>query len=111
MAITYTSRFHCPEDPGGSIHEALAMGDAFPGPARDIVLAWMLRLDGSVAPHEAAGRLLDGHGLAEGALPAGPRGELIALLREAAQATEATLKARGGARRAARRGRGKKPAN
>jgi hypothetical protein len=105
MAITYTSKYHSPEDPGGAIQEALAMGDAFPGPARDIVLAWMLRLDGSVAPHAAARRLLDRHDLAEGPLPDGPRGELVRLLREAAQATEESLKARGRARRAARRGR------
>jgi len=105
MPITYTSKYHCPEDPGGSIHEALAMGDAFPGPARDIVLAWMLRLDGSIAAHAAAQRLLDSHGLAEGPLPEGRRGELVRLLREAAQATEARLKARGRARRTERRGR------
>jgi hypothetical protein len=105
MPITYTSQYNSPEDPGGSIQEALAMGDAFPGPARDIVLAWMLRLDGSIAAHAAARRLLARHGLTEGPLPAGPRGELIGLLREAAQATEAELRARGRARRAARRGR------
>jgi len=107
MTITYTSKYHCAEDPGGSIHEALAMGEAFPGPARDIVLAWMLRLDGSIAPHAAAQHLLASHGLGKGPLPEGARGELVALLREAAQATEARLQARGRARRAERRGRRK----
>lgn len=84
MAIRYVSRHHSEDDPGGLIQEALAAGPAFPGPAEDLLVAWSLRLDQSRDPAGAAARLLATHGLAEGPLPEGAAGRLVALLRKAA---------------------------
>ena len=86
MAIRYVSKHDSPDDPGGLIHEALAAGEAFPGPAEDLLLAWSLRLDQARDPKVAASRMLEAHGLAAGPLPEGAVGRLVELLREAAAA-------------------------
>ena len=39
-----------PEDPVGLIGQALAMGSDFPGPAEDVLLSWMMKLDPAVDP-------------------------------------------------------------
>jgi hypothetical protein len=48
------------DDPKALIREAFAMGPEFPGPAEDLLLSWILSLDGGVEPRAAAQRLL-GH--------------------------------------------------
>ena len=73
-----------PEDPVGLIGQALAMGVNFPGPAEDVLLSWMLKLDAAVDPIAAAATLLRHYGVAEGELPPGESGKLIRLLRETA---------------------------
>jgi hypothetical protein len=73
-----------PEDPVGLIGQALAMGPEFPGPAEDVLLSWMLKLDASVDPIAAAAALIRRYGVAEGPLPEGEAGKLIRLLRETA---------------------------
>ena len=65
MAIKYVSAHDSPDDPGGLIRQVLDMGPEFPGPARDILLAWILRLGNERDPAEAAGRLLAAYGIAE----------------------------------------------
>ena len=79
MAVRYVSRHHSPEDPGGLIAEALALGADFPGPAEDLLLAWSLRLAEDLPAQEAARRLIERHGLAAAALP-GAAGRLVAAL-------------------------------
>ncbi|MEO1192360.1 MAG: hypothetical protein AAFY02_11425 [Pseudomonadota bacterium] len=86
MSVTYTSPHHSEEDPGGLIREVLNLGDAFPGPAADILLSWSLRLDDSLPAAEAARRLLERYDLQAGEPPAGACGELVVLLRQAAEA-------------------------
>ncbi len=99
MAVTYTSRYHCPEDPGGLIQETLDLGPGFPGPAEDVLLSWSLRLDDDL-PAEAAARLLLARiGLAEGPLPPGDCGRLVGLLRQAAMQSETGVKRRRGGSR------------
>jgi len=83
MAVRYVSRHHSPEDPGGLIAEALALGADFPGPAEDLLLAWSLRLADDLPAPEAARRLIERLGLASLSLP-GQAGRLIELLRQAA---------------------------
>jgi hypothetical protein len=83
MAVRYVSRHHSPEDPGGLIAEALALGADFPGPAEDLLLAWSLRLADDLPAPEAARRLIERLGLASLSLP-GAAGRLIELLRQAA---------------------------
>lgn len=84
------------EDPVGLIGQALAMGTEFPGPAEDVLLSWILKLDAGLDPVAAAGVLLSHYGIGEGPLPPGERGKLIRLLREtAACPPEASGRARG----------------
>ncbi len=73
-----------PEDPVGLIGQALAMGAEFPGPAEDVLLSWILKLDAGLDPVAAAGVLLRHYGIGEGPLPPGQLGRLIRLLRETA---------------------------
>lgn len=72
------------EDPVGLIGQALAMGTNFPGPAEDVLLSWLLKLDAAVDPSAAAAKLIRHYGVAEGPLPAGEAGKLVRLLRETA---------------------------
>ena len=76
----------CPlrEDPVDLIGQALAMGPDFPGPAEDVLLSWMLKLDDELDPVAAAAVLLRHYGVAEGPVPAGEAGRLIVLLRKTA---------------------------
>jgi hypothetical protein len=108
MAITYTSKYHAPEDPGGIIGEILNMGAEFPGPARDALLGWTLRLADGQDPAAAARAVLEKYGLAEGPAPEGACGELVGLLRETADYSQARLKTHmcrpEGAHRGRRRG-------
>ena len=84
-----------PEDPVGLIGQSLAMGADFPGPAEDVLLSWILKLDPAVDPIAAAATLLKHHGLAEGELPPGESGKLIRLLRETARCVPGTAGRRG----------------
>ncbi len=104
MAIKYLSEHDTPDDPGGLVRQVLDMGPEFPGPARDILLAWILRLGTRRDPAEAAGRLLAAYGIAEGPPPEDATGELIELLRETASYPREHLPSHAGAR-IARRGR------
>ena len=72
------------EDPVGLIGQALAMGRDFPGPAEDVLLSWMLKLDAAIDPIAAAAKLIQRYGVAEGPLPEGEAGKLVRLLRETA---------------------------
>ncbi|MEM7070523.1 MAG: hypothetical protein AAF403_02040 [Pseudomonadota bacterium] len=45
MCTNYLSKNACKEDPAGLIGDAVAMGDAFTGPAHDLFLAWYLQID------------------------------------------------------------------
>lgn len=107
MTITYTSKHHSDDDPGGVIGEVLAMGPEFAGPAEDVLLGWTLRLADGVDPAAAARRLLARHGLQDRPAPEGACGDLIRLLRETANFSRARMdphmcKAR---RRGGRKGR------
>ncbi len=82
MPITYTSKYHCPEDPGGIIGEILNMGADFTDPAQDALLGWTLRLGDDIDPAAAARGLLEKYGLQDGPTPEGACGELVRLLRE-----------------------------
>jgi hypothetical protein len=85
MAIRYLSEHDSPDDPGGLIRESLAQGDAFLGPAEDVVLAWILRLGQERDPSEAAQRLILDYGLDREPPPGGACGRLVAILRETAE--------------------------
>jgi hypothetical protein len=87
-----------PEDPVGLIGQALAMGAEFPGPAEDVLLSWILKLDAAVDPIAAAAKLLGYYGVAEGEPPPGETGKLIRLLRETAAAAPGKAGRRGGRR-------------
>jgi hypothetical protein len=67
MAVRYVARYHSEDDPGGLIREVIELGADFPGPAGDVLLSWLLRLEAGKDP-------------AEGAC-----GELIGLLREVSE--------------------------
>jgi len=54
MAIRYLYEHYSPDDPGGLIREVLQMGEDFPGPAEDVILAWILRPGQDRDPAEAA---------------------------------------------------------
>ncbi len=84
MGIKYISEHHSDDDPGGLIKEVIELGDDFPGPAQDIILAWLLRLGPEQDAGQVAGRLVQDYGIAEGELPGGACGELVKLLRETA---------------------------
>ncbi len=91
-----------PDDPGGLIKEVLNMGAEFPGPAQDILLAWMLRLGDEHDAAAAAGRLIETYGLGDGPPPEGACGELVALLKQTAESPPEHLsgrRRRGGWRR------------
>ncbi|HMB76817.1 MAG TPA: hypothetical protein VKN76_10480 [Kiloniellaceae bacterium] len=103
MAIKYESRYHSDDDPGGLIREVLELGPAFPGPAQDLLLAWMLRLEADRDPAVVAQRLLQAYGVAEGPLPGGACGELVQLLRETSTYGADRLRSHGGKRRGRRR--------
>jgi hypothetical protein len=103
MAIKYESRYHSDDDPGGLIREVLELGPAFPGPAQDLLLAWMLRLEDDRDPAVVAGRLLEAYGIASGPLPEGACGDLVKLLRETATYGADRLRRHGGKRRGRRR--------
>jgi hypothetical protein len=94
-----------PEDPHGLIGQVLAMGDEFPGPAGDVLLSWLLQLKDRMDPATAAKSLIERHGLADCALPPGPLGELVRLLRETAQYPPERLGELASRRRGGRRGR------
>jgi hypothetical protein len=107
LTITYTSKHHSDDDPGGVIGEILAMGPEFAGPAEDVLLAWTLRLAEGVDPAAAARRLLSRHGFQDRPAPEGACGELIGLLRETANFSRERLGSHLGQtrRRGGRKGR------
>ncbi|RMD65158.1 MAG: hypothetical protein D6826_00735, partial [Alphaproteobacteria bacterium] len=72
--------------------EILDMGTEFTGPAEDALLSWLLRLEGDIAPAEAARVLLQRYGLADAPDPDGAAGELVRLLRETATCGSERLK-------------------
>jgi hypothetical protein len=96
---------HEAEDPQGLIRQVLAMGEEFPGPARDVLLSWLIELKDRVEPASAAAILIERHGLSATTFPATPRGELIRLLHETARYSPAQLRESGGRRRGGARGR------
>ena len=98
MAIKYLSEHDTPDDPGGLIRQALDMGPGFPGPAEDVLLAWMLRLGEGRDAATAARRLIDGYGIAGGSAVEGPLGKLISLLHQTAHCAPAHIPARRGGR-------------
>src|SRR3546814_12548110 len=85
MSIRYISDHDSPDDPGGLIREVLEMGDAFPGPAEDVVLAWVLRLGQDRDPAEAAKRLIADYYLDREPAPGGACGRLVRLNRSPAE--------------------------
>ena len=87
-----------PEDPIGLIGQALAMGADFPGPAEDVLLSWMLKLDTAIDPIAAAAAILKHYGVEEGELPPGESGKLIRLLRETASCPPERMERRRGRR-------------
>ncbi len=97
--VKYVSKHHSPEDPGGLIYEVLQAGDDYTGPAEDIILSWMLRLDDGQDPAATARHLLEAYGCEDGALPGGSAGRLIQLLRETAAASQERLTKRSRRRR------------
>ena len=99
MAIKYLSKHHSDDDPGGLIREVLEAGPAFQGPAEDIVLSWTLRLGEGIDPADAARRLLDAYGVAEGPPPEGATGRVVTLLRETAAFPQDRLQTHVGHRR------------
>lgn len=92
MPITYTSKHHSPQDPGGVIRAVIDMGPEFTGPAQDVLVSWMLRLDDGIDPAEAARHLLAAYGLNDGPPKPGALGELVRLLRETADYPSARLR-------------------
>jgi len=84
MTIRYLSEHDSPDDPGGLIREVLELGEDFPGPAEDVVLAWILRLGQDRDPGEAAKRLVADYRLDSEPQPGGACGRLIAMLKETA---------------------------
>ncbi len=85
--VRYLSKHHSPEDPGGLIREVLQAGGDYTGPAEDVILSWMLRLDDGQDPAAVARHLLAAYGCEEGAPPGGSAGRVIQLLRETAEAS------------------------
>ena len=94
-----------PDDPNGLIRQVLEMGEAFPGPAGDVLLSWLLDLKDPVQPAQAARRLIERHALPGPPFAESPRGKLIRLLHETATYSGGRLEAFGGRRRGGRRGR------
>lgn len=91
-----------PEDPGGLVLEVLRMGPEFPGPAQDLLLAWTLKLPDDADMRQAAARLIEAYGLGDTPSPGDARGQLIALLHEAATGEPPARRRRGGWRGRAR---------
>jgi hypothetical protein len=89
--VKYASKHHSPEDPGGLIYEVLQAGEDYTGPAEDVILSWMLRLEDDQDPAATARRLLEAYGCEDGAHPGGSAGRLILLLRETAEASPERL--------------------
>lgn len=85
MAIRYLSEHHSPDDPGGLIHEALDLGAEFPGPAEDVVLAWILRLGEDRDPALAAQRLIADYRLEEATPEGAACLRLVEMLKETAE--------------------------
>jgi len=81
------------------------MGEEFPGPARDVLLSWLLELKDRVEPANAAAILIERHGLPGPPFADTPRGELIRLLHETMRYSTAELGESGGRRRGGARGR------
>ncbi len=108
MAVTYTSKYHAPEDPGGIVGEILNMGAEFEGPAQDALLGWTLRLGDTQDPAVAARAVLKKYGLVEGPAPEGACGDLVKLLRETASYSQARLDAHMCRPKSARRRGGRK---
>jgi hypothetical protein len=94
-----------PEDPTGLIRQVLEMGEAFPGPAGDVLLSWLLELKDMADPAEAARRLIERHGLAGPPFAESPRGKLIRLLHETAAYSAEKLEGIRAGRRGGRRRR------
>ena len=84
MAIKYATRYHSDDDPGGLIREVVEMGDDFPGPAKDIILSWVIRLEPGHDAAKAAGHILRDYGLEGRPDPKGACGEVVAMVREIA---------------------------
>ena len=105
MAIKHVSKHHSPDDPGGLIREALDMGADFPGPAEDLILAWMLGLGVDRDPAHAARRLIDSYALADTPPPQDESGRIIEMLRQTAQFPKERLS---GQLRDRRAGRGRR---
>jgi hypothetical protein len=74
------------DDPGGLIRSAIEMGPEFPGPAEDLLLAWILKLSADADVPSVARRLIERYALAETPRE-GEIGRLIGLIREAASST------------------------
>ncbi len=85
MAIRYLSEHDSPDDPGGLIREVIELGEDFPGPAEDIVLAWVLRLGDGRDPGQSAKRLITDYRLDDEPQPGGACGRLIEMLKETAE--------------------------
>ena len=85
MAIRYVSEHDSADDPGGMVREVLQMGESFPGPAEDLLLAWVLRLGEGRDAAEAARRLIEDYRLNEEPQPGGACGRVIEMLKETAK--------------------------
>ena len=94
MAVKYLSKHHSEDDPGGLIREVLETGEAFQGPAEDILLAWTLRLGDDRDPAEVAQRLIQAYGIGDDPVPQGACGRLVTLLRETAASPRGQLHSR-----------------
>jgi hypothetical protein len=94
-----------PHDPDLLIAQALEMGDAFAGPAEDILFSWLISLGQEVEPALAAGKLLDEHKLRHGPVPDGAVGRLWTLLRETALYPDIRLRSTSSRRTGRRRAR------
>jgi len=93
------------DDPKSLISEAFAMGPEFPGPAEDLLLSWMLSLDGAADPRAAALRLIARHAPDNASFDNPHIHRLADLLRQTAASDPAARGGRGrvAARRAATR--------
>lgn len=97
MTIKYHGVYDSPEDPQGIIKMSLEMGEEFPGPAQDVLLAWTLRLGVDADVPAAARKLLEDYRVAEMARANEQHGKLIDLLKETAEGRKIQARRRGGA--------------
>ena len=96
------------DDPKDLVHQALAMGDEFPGPAADLLLSWMMSLAVERDAAEAARRLIERYADAMTApVTSVPAKRLREMLRETASL--AGRPARSGGRRGGWQGRRGRP--